>query len=188
MPNLWFAADTHFGHGNIIKNCGRPFADADEMDAALIANWNAVVAPKDEVRHLGDFAWSKDPKYLARIFDQLNGSKHLIVGNHDHGPTRRLPWASVDKLKGVKVDGSLIVLCHYGMRVWPKSHFGSLHLYGHSHGNLPGTRQSCDVGVDCWDFRPVSISEIRLRLEQTPEPGEAATPEPEDQPGSSFTI
>jgi calcineurin-like phosphoesterase family protein len=139
------------------------------MDAALIANWNAVVGRTDDVWHLGDFAYSKDATYIAGVFAHLNGRKNIVLGNHDHRHTQELPWASVQRLVGIKVDKRLVVLCHFAMRVWPSSHYGSLHLYGHSHGNLPGTRQSCDVGVDCWDYRPVSLNEIRERLAATGE-------------------
>jgi calcineurin-like phosphoesterase family protein len=69
----------------------------------------------------------------------------------------------------VKVDGIRIVMLHYSMRVWPASHYGALHFYGHSHGNLLGDRQSLDVGVDCWDFRPVRLEEIQQRLLTLPE-------------------
>ena len=54
----------------------------------------------------------------------------------------------------------LVVLCHYSMRVWDRSHYGSWHLYGHSHGNLPPLKNSLDVSVDCWGYRPVSIDMI----------------------------
>jgi calcineurin-like phosphoesterase family protein len=43
-------------------------------------------------------------------------------------------------------------------------HRGDIHLYGHSHGSLPSTSASTDVGVDCFDFRPVTLNEIRVRL------------------------
>lgn len=167
MPRVWFTADTHFGHANIIKHCSRPFESAAEMDAVLIANWNAVVRPNDTVFHLGDFAFRQDPRQTKKIFGALNGAKTLITGNHDDKDVLELGWAQVDKLLGVKVEGTLLVLCHYAMRTWPKSHHGAFHLYGHSHGQLPGTGLSCDVGVDCWDYRPVSLDEIRLRLAET---------------------
>ena len=48
--------------------------------------------------------------------------------------------------------------------VWPRMHRGDLHPYGHSHGSLPGTGASTDVGVDCFGFRPVALDEIRVRL------------------------
>jgi calcineurin-like phosphoesterase family protein len=64
-----------------------------------------------------------------------------------------------------------LVLCHYALRSRPGSRRGAVHLYGHSHGTLPGNGQSLDVGVDCWDFRPVSLSQIREVLEREPPAG-----------------
>lgn len=78
----WFTSDTHFGHGNIIKYCDRPFADTNEMDEAIIANWNAVVGPADKVYHLGDIALGPIDKTLAKIA-RLNGHKIALLGNHD---------------------------------------------------------------------------------------------------------
>ena len=54
--HTFFTSDTHFGHENIIKYCNRPFTSTEEMDKALISNWNKVVKPEDTVFHLGDFA------------------------------------------------------------------------------------------------------------------------------------
>ena len=171
MPGkTWFTADTHFGHTNIIRHCGRPFSNVAEMDAALIANWNAVVRADDDVWHLGDFAFrsGKPPGwYLAG----LNGKKHLVWGNHDVAEARTDPgWASSQAMAEVSVEGRRLVLLHYGMRVWPKCHHGSLHLYGHSHGTLPGDSQSCDVGVDVaeWNYRPVSLAQIEAHMRTLP--------------------
>lgn len=66
------------------------------------------------------------------------------------------------------LDGHHIVLCHYGMRLWNRSHWGSLSLFGHSHGRLPGNSQSLDVGVDAWDYRPVTLPEILERMQTLP--------------------
>lgn len=168
MSRVWFTADTHFGHANVIRYCNRPFSSADEMDAHMIESWNRVVGKNDAVYHLGDFAMSRDPRTVRRIFSQLNGSKFLTPGNHDSAATLDLPWARTDHIQLKTVDGIQVVMCHYAMRVWPASHHGSIHLYGHSHGNLPGTHNSLDVGVDSWGFAPVSIEDILLRLKETP--------------------
>ena len=94
---IFFTADPHFGHENIIRHCKRPFASVDEMDAALIRNWNATVGPRDEVYILGDFTMrpaAQAHEYLAA----LNGRKYFIRGNHDKflngfGPYERdLEW------------------------------------------------------------------------------------------------
>ena len=82
MGKIFYIADTHFGHDNIRKLSNRPFSTVEEMDNALINNWNSVVTDDDDVYILGDFSYkSEDPiDYLKK----LNGKKHLIVGNHDN--------------------------------------------------------------------------------------------------------
>ena len=168
MTNIWFTSDTHFGHKAIIRFCKRPFFSVEDMDETLIQRWNERVKPGDVVWHLGDFAFHKSKEQLITLFNRLNGDKCLITGNHDHTDTRRLLWANTKALTTLNLDKVPVVLCHYGMRVWDRSHHGSLHLYGHSHNTLPGDNQSLDVGVDCWDFRPVNIDEIRARLKTLP--------------------
>jgi calcineurin-like phosphoesterase family protein len=158
----WFTADTHFGHARIIEptfGTPRPFASIEDHDEALVANWNAVVSPGDEVWHLGDFAYKCHPRRQREIFDRLAGTKHLVRGNHDRG-TESLPWASIRDVGQVVVEGRGIWLSHYAHRTWPRLHRGDIHLYGHSHGTLPGDARSLDVGVDCWDYRPVGLGEI----------------------------
>lgn len=168
MSNTWFTADTHFGHANIINYCNRPFASVEEMDEVMIERWNERVKPNDVVWHLGDFAFYKSYDKLKEIFDRLNGVKMLIVGNHDYSNTLELDWYEFNPMQTVMFGKQSIVLCHYAMRVWHSSHRGALHLYGHSHGTLEADNQSLDVGVDCWDFCPVNIDEIRERLKTLP--------------------
>jgi calcineurin-like phosphoesterase family protein len=164
----FFTADHHFGHAGIIGMCSRPFADVEHMDRAMIEAWNEVVQPSDTVWHLGDFAYRCDQKRKRAILSRLHGNKHLIAGNHDDADTRSMAWGSVSQMKDINIDGQRIFLCHYGMRTWPSAHRGALHLYGHSHGSLPGNAQCLDVGVDVWNFRPVTLPEIRAVLERAP--------------------
>ena len=79
---IWFTSDTHWNHANIIKYCKRPFANVEEMDDALISNWNAVVDKGDHVYHLGDFCWGKRDGWI-KYLKLLNGNIHIIKGNHD---------------------------------------------------------------------------------------------------------
>jgi calcineurin-like phosphoesterase family protein len=162
LNNYWYTSDHHFGHKNIIALNSRPFTSVEEMDEALIARWNSVVGPDDVVYHLGDFSFGPQAHYLPR----LNGEKHLVLGNHDPSLVSA-GWASInDMLHVTTSDGTRLVLCHYAMRVWSKSHYGAIHLYGHSHGSLAGDSQSCDVGVDCWGFEPVSLDAIKARMSE----------------------
>lgn len=167
---IHFVSDTHWGHKNIIKYSNRPFKSVEEMNEALIDNWNDVVKPTDVVYHLGDFAFLpySDLKAIAR---RLNGEKHFIMGNHDKEISKNRndllsshTFASITSYQEVKAEGHMICCFHYGQRVWNKSHHGSFHLYGHSHGSLPPHGRSVDVGVDCKEitseYRPVSLDEV----------------------------
>ncbi len=170
---VWFTADTHFGHANIIRHCRRPFSSVEEMDETLVRNINARVAASDTLYHVGDFAFrTKDPaEYRARIRCR---SIVLVLGNHDPQtldgsvkPPFAALFRSVHSLLRIKVQMAsaapqLMVLCHYAMRVWDRAHHGSWHLFGHSHGRLPDdpTIRSWDVGVDRNGFAPLSFDEV----------------------------
>jgi calcineurin-like phosphoesterase family protein len=168
MTKVWFTSDTHFGHRNVIQYCKRPYASVDEMNEALIANWNAVVSPEDVVYHNGDVAMCS-ARRLAGIVWRLNGTIHLTPGNHDKEALKlKERWASIEPYREITIDKQKIVLCHYAFAVFNGSHRGTIHLHGHSHGKLPGHRQRLDIGVDCWDYRPVSLEQIQARLKTLP--------------------
>ncbi len=170
MP-IFFTADHHFGHSNIIKFENRPFSDANEMDETLIKKWNQKIGPKDQVFHLGDVSLRR-PEKTKKILDRLNGKIYLIRGNHDKSVLKpickdRFEW--IKDYHFMKVpNGPAIVLMHYCLRVWEKKHYDSWHLFGHSHSNLPEVEGelALNVGVDCWEYSPVSFDEISSRMEE----------------------
>ncbi len=127
-----------------------------------------LVRHSDTVWHLGDFTLANGNK-AEQYARRLNGKINLIWGNHDRNAVRNLQiWRGSQYATEIKLDGYRLTLCHYAMRVWNKCHRGALMLRGHSHGNLPGTSQSLDVGVDAWDFRPVCLEQILERLKDLP--------------------
>ena len=161
--NTFFTADTHFGHTNILKYCNRPFKSVDEMDEALIRNWNVKVKPEDIVYHLGDFSFGPAKKYA----DRLNGTINFIRGNHDkplevYLREEKKLYSHIKDVAAIFVDKQQFFLSHYAHRVWPKSHRGTWHLYGHSHGTLPDDPNSLsfDCGVDCHNYEPISFEEV----------------------------
>jgi calcineurin-like phosphoesterase family protein len=159
----FFISDTHFGHAAIIGMCHRPFTGVDEMDEALIERWNAAVAPGDVVYHLGDVCY-RNAKGADAYMKRLNGSVHLIAGNHDKHTLEsfRASFASVSDIREVRIGERRVVLCHYPMREWHGSWRGAWHLFGHVHGRLNHAPlgYSLDVGADSHDFRPWSEAEI----------------------------
>ena len=181
----WFTADNHFGHKNIIKYANRPFSSVDNMDRIMIDRWNDIVNVADIVYVLGDFSLN-DIKFVFPLIFELNGFIRIIPGGHDWrwiegykryniemGKLKILdPLVSLDdkigEPSGTGVSLLPVVLCHYAMRVWDMSHYGSAHLYGHSHGNLPSVGRSFDVGVDTNDFYPYSLDEILEKVKEIP--------------------
>ena len=172
---IWFISDTHFGHKNIIKFSSRPFGDVTEMNESLIKSWNNVVSIDDDVYHNGDFGLTSSNKILS-ILERLNGNIHLITGNHEKGILssaackERFVW--IKPYHEMYIDKQFIVLSHYGMRVWNKSHHKSWQLYGHSHDSMEHETwgRSMDVGVDSayrilGEFRPFSFEEIKTIMD-----------------------
>ncbi len=175
-----FTSDHHFGHANIIKYCNRPFGTVQEMDARLISLWNSVVGEEDTVYYVGDFTLG-NIHYFKKGIMELNGQIKILPGSHDYRWLAEFhPKYTSRSGQPVKVlpplvslefpelgDGKhpqVIVLCHYAMRVWDMSHHGAWHLYGHTHGCLPEEGLSFDVGVDCNEFKPISLAHVAQRM------------------------
>lgn len=171
--NVFFVADTHFGHKfmvNEYKDSGyslRPFSDIDEMDHALITNWNKTIPKRGLVYLLGDVSFTSRAR-THEILGQLNGRIHLIYGNHDkvlyhESFSKHFEWRK--DYERIKVQDSdapdgksrKIVLSHYPFMTWNGSSKGTWHMHGHCHGNLQEdlTQFRLDVGVDCHEYSPI---------------------------------
>lgn len=157
----WFTSDEHFGHAMIIKHCNRPFGSVAEMNDEIIKRHNEVVGEKDTVVHCGDFAWKSSFSHVQKIIEKLNGKflpSHIFLkGSHD----RWLKGTHCHEIWEKMIDSQYVVCCHYAMRTWPRSHYGSFQLHGHSHGKLEILKNQMDVGVDANDFYPVSFEQVK---------------------------
>jgi calcineurin-like phosphoesterase family protein len=151
----FFTADEHYYHKNILEYCKRPFGNIEDMHKVLINNNNKIVAKTDIVVHAGDFSWGTK-KDTMKIIVQLNGNHIFLQGSHDK-------WAknlSLSYIFEKLIENQYIVVCHYAMRVWPRSHYGSVQLYGHSHGELKPIKNQWDVGIDNNNYYPISLINI----------------------------
>ena len=136
----YYIADLHFGHKNILAYDNREFKSVEEHDEHLIKCWNSVVGNEDDVWILGDISWYNATKTIE-IFNQLNGVKHLVVGNHDkkllrNQDVRKLFVEIVDYKEIVFDDGTGIVLSHYPIPCYNNHFRGWYHLYGHVHNSF----------------------------------------------------
>ncbi len=200
MSSIWFISDTHYHHKNIVlgttgwegglDKC-RNFKTLEEHDDVIVNNINKLVKEDDILYHLGD--WSFGGHEQIKIFRNRINCKniHLILGNHDqhiekeNSPYREL-FKSVQYYKEIKYGGKHFILSHYAMRVWNKSHHGSIMLYGHSHGTLDQMTpeianptwigdqyfiknyKTMDVGVDTNNLFPYHLNDI-LKIMQEKE-------------------
>lgn len=161
--NYFFTSDEHYFHTNVIKHCNRPFNDVEEMHHELIKRNNEVVSKNDTVIHAGDFSFGYK-NLTEKIIKQLNGHHVFLKGSHDRWLTGRY-----HEIWEKKIENHFIVVCHYCMRVWARSHYGSWHLFGHSHGGLNPEGKSWDIGVDNNNFYPVSFEQIKNIMKDRPD-------------------
>lgn len=166
MPT-WFTADTHFGHGGALGLFRRPFGSVAAMDEAMVTRWRERIGPHDDVWHLGDVSLAPaatEPQRTADLVERLTGHIRLVVGNNDTDAIRALPrWAETVDYAEIALDDHHFVLCHYPLRSWKNDKRGWWNLHGHSHHRLkPLTRQR-DVGVDGFDFAPVTLETLLRR-------------------------
>ena len=183
MQKIFFTADTHFGHENVIRFDNRPFASVEEMDAEMIRRWNNKIGKGDLVYVLGDMIWKSLTNCAEPLIKSLNGQIILIKGNHD----RFINNSKAKKaLAGVKDTDDIVVtlengmkrrciLHHYYMPFYNAHQYQTILLHGHSHSSA-----ECDIereiskelnkrgflnevyNVGCmhWNYEPVTLDEI----------------------------
>lgn len=177
---IYYTSDLHLGHKNIIKYENRPFKTVEEMDEALIANWNKKVTNDDDVYVLGDFTL-KRAKGAVGYLEQLNGRIHLLKGNHDKFLKQEKFWRILEDYcdtnfvpyvinegyyKHMDDNGREVVLFHYPIMFWDgQDDRGAYHLYGHLHSTSHGGQQhphpdAFNVGVDVNNYMPVTLDEL----------------------------
>jgi len=161
----FFTSDEHLGHNRVREYSNRPFSSIEEMDDEIIKRNNEIVKDDDIVVHGGDFSLIRNrgivhKKYVSR----LKGKHIFIVGSHDYWLDR-----SHHEIWEKRIEDSYVVVCHYAMRVWPRSHYGSWQLYGHSHGRLEPIGKQLDIGVDNNNFYPFSFEEIEEIMIERPD-------------------
>ena len=169
---MWFfTADEHYYHKNIIEYTGRPFKGIKDMHEVLINNHNDIVGDKDTTVHAGDFAFGSIGK-VRKVIKRLNGKHIFLKGSHDKA-IHRLGNQDIIDYRGRRLEFTLnnkfIVIDHYCLRTWARSHYNTWHLYGHSHGRLDPIGKSWDVGVDNNNFYPVSFDQITEIMKERPD-------------------
>ena len=178
MSDVFVTSDIHFSHKMILQYNPKTrgmFRDTDEMNETIIERWNETVGVDDHTFILGDVSMgdvSRAPGYIAR----LNGTKTLILGNHDRSlmkieGIRDLFHGVYDYLVYSHSKQDHYVMFHYPIASWDGKSRGSVHLFGHCHGAPSGIKgKAMDVGMDCNDLRPFALSDIQSRMSKIQKP------------------
>lgn len=184
MSKTFFTSDHHFGHVNILKFENRPFSNVQEMNEKMIEKWNETVPEDGATYILGDFIMGKHSENLS-IINRLNGRKFLIAGNHDkcwggHKNYMKYKQKYLDAGIGFVADRITMtmgkeqcVLSHFPKRQTASNYdnrfiehhetTNSLVLHGHVHSRwkIDQENKQINVGVDCWDYKPVDLDTIK---------------------------
>ena len=160
---VFFIADTHFGDSRILRYENRPFADAAEMDAAMIRRWNDTVSPDDTVWHLGDFG--ADGRE-ADILCKLNGHIRLVKGNHDVRSNEYYRGCGFEEVYDLPVlYDSFWILSHEPLYVCASMPYAD--IFGHVHSNpmyRDFSRQHFCASAERTDYRPVSFETVKAAV------------------------
>ena len=183
LDKLFFTSDSHWLHDNIRAFCNRPFSSNEEQTEELIRRWNEVVPEDGIVFHGGDLCWTGNVELIDRLVSRLNGSIHLVLGNHDlKNKLDRRGIAEMFEKKGGSVSDMLttivrkdndqqILSCHYPLLFWPPR---MIMAHGHIHSGpnsissevAPFHPLRYDVGVDNNNFYPISYIKLMEIIER----------------------
>ena len=172
MQKVYFTADLHLGHKNILTLSNRKFSSIEEHDDFLINSINEAVNTSDHLYILGDLGFHTDYIGLVTYISRINCRNiHIIKGNHDSiRNLERLRHdgliAEVKEMKTVQNGRHHVFCCHYPMREWPGFYRGHYHAYGHVHNTLPVYERTMDVGVDSIGFVPIEFNDLIEKIEQ----------------------
>lgn len=157
------------------------------MNIKIINNWNSVVNKNDDVYIIGDYVWriQKSVDLLTELTNKLNGNKYLIRGNHDRYSNYQYLSAGIKNVFDIyngmfcfNQKDLYFTLCHYSLKFWDRSHYGSYCLYGHQHykrqidfqgfKKLQMSTRTMNVCMDGNNLYPYSIQTIMKEIQNNP--------------------
>jgi len=169
--NIWVTSDTHYNHAGILGFTDyqgqrvREFDTVEDMNDCLLTCWNSVVKPGDLVYHLGDVFFG-DKEVFERDWPKFNGSKRLLLGNHDDGKYLA-KGAFFQKVGLWRMFPELgILMSHVPLHEMSLYRGKDLtrpmiNVHGHIHrlDAAPGPYRN--VSVEKTDYTPIHIEELR---------------------------
>ena len=180
MRDIWFTADLHFAHPNILKHMPlREVEDITDMEDCFLDTINDLVKPNDLLIVAGDFCWKASR--VGHFRQCLNVREIMFTyGNHDAASAGK-HFSKAEWMLFPKLNGKHFHVQHFPCLSWRKMQRGGIHCYGHSHSlfeeqldELWPYRNSMDIGIDAalqqtGSFCPFHIDDIIERCSNPPE-------------------
>lgn len=169
MSDLWIIGDPHFYHKNIISYENRPFSSVEEMNKALIDNWNSRISNHEKAIILGDFCFGAN-KHGAETAKQLNGYKILIMGNHDTmSPGAYLEMGFREVYRYPIIYDGFWMLSHEPLYINQNMPYAN--IFAHVHGNpayADVSKQSFCASAErkALNYYPIKLSDIKKLMEE----------------------
>lgn len=177
----FFISDHHFCHNKPFIYESRGFKSIEEHDEEMIRRFNSKVSPEDTTYYGGDFCF--DEKMINGLLSRMNGKIIFILGNHDKALKafnhKQINWAR--KHSDVSIPEVIsgyhniyigqkqpLTICHFAMHSWEKSHFNSMHVYGHHHSKTDFGGKTLNISVDNIDGYPISEVDLLKYMEKRP--------------------
>lgn len=164
----WVISDTHFGHVGVTKFTRpdgtklRPWDNTEDMDEALVNNWNSVVKDGDRVYHLGDVVINR--RALSTL-SRLKGRLCLIKGNHDIFRIDEYLkyFDDVRAYNVVKNGDARVIMSHIPVHPDQLNRF-SHNIHGHLHAHTLEDSRYVNVSVERINYTPKLLQDIFKEL------------------------
>lgn len=168
MSNIFITSDLHFNHDKDFIWKERGFSSVNEMNEAIVNNWNQTVSDDDIVYLLGDVAMGSDLQASLRLINKLKGKKYLAYGNHDTEARIKAFktnhfFEDIQMGYRLKYKKHMFILTHYPTITANGDDLRVINLYGHTHQKdnfFEDKSYMYHVGVDSYDCTPVLLETI----------------------------
>ena len=174
---IYYIGDLHLMHENCLKFDNRPFETVEEMNEAIVANWNKTVTKNDTVYIVGDVCMKVTPEVLQTL-RRLNGTKYLAIGNHDSRLVKELSkldpsaqnmyFSQMKESFFIKDEDRNVFISHFPHASWNRMEHGSYHVYAHLHTNLMNPvgafmlshMYAANAGCMLHHYTPVTLTQL----------------------------
>lgn len=174
MGYIYFTSDLHFNHDKEFLYKPRGFNSVEEMNNAIINNWNNIVTDDDLTYVLGDLilGGNSGTERGLDLIKQLRGEIKIILGNHDTKARieayKTLPnVTSILYADRLKYNGYSFFLTHFPCITsnLEKETLKqcTINLFGHTHSKDKFYLEypfMYNVALDAHDNKPVWIENI----------------------------